>query len=74
MYLVLPHDGAPWGSVAHRPVRLGDDMLALAYAANLGSGLVPLTSVGRIQEASALGLVDVIDIGLVEICHVIGRS
>ena len=73
VYLVVPDDNAPAGSVQWRTVNAGGGETApLAYAADLGSGVVPLTSRARVEQAAALGLVDIVDLGITEVCHVIG--
>lgn len=73
VYLIVPDDNAPAGSVEWRTVSAGEgETVPLAYAADLGSGLVPLTSRARVEQAATLGLVDIVDIGITEVCHVIG--
>jgi hypothetical protein len=44
----------------------------LVYAANLGSGIVSLTSVDKIERAEELGLIREVPIPVVFICPVIG--
>ncbi|MCA1841199.1 MAG: hypothetical protein ABR507_04545 [Actinomycetota bacterium] len=68
---VVPSGSADEGTVAWRVVQAGNDQILLAYAADLGSGLVSLNSVARIEQASALGLVEFVDFGITEVCHVI---
>ena len=70
--LVVPDDAAPAGSVAWRTVNAGEgETVPLAYAADLGSGLQPLTSRAQVERAATLGFVDLVDIGITEVCHVI---
>ncbi|MCA1830553.1 MAG: hypothetical protein ABR552_07745 [Actinomycetota bacterium] len=52
-------------------MQAGEDQIPLVYAADLGSGLVPLDSVARVQRASLLGLVEFVDFGFTEVCHVV---
>jgi hypothetical protein len=73
VFLVLPAEGAPPDEVSSRLVQAGDDQVSLAYAADLGQGLVPLTSFSRVQQAESLGLVDLADTGISEVCHVVRR-
>ena len=74
VFLVVPDAAAPAGAVAWRDVQAGPDTLQLAYAADLGSGLTPLTSRDKVEQAATLGLVDLVDTEINEICHVVGRA
>jgi hypothetical protein len=73
VFIVVPDDNAPSGSVQWRTVNAGEgETVPLAYAADLGSGVVPLTSRARVEQAATLGLVDIVDLGITEVCHVVG--
>jgi len=57
-------DAVSAGAVLVRPT-------GLAYEANLGAGLVPLTSVPKIIMAAQEGLVDLVNTGKVFVCPVV---
>jgi hypothetical protein len=73
VFLVVPAKDPP-ATVASRDVQAGDDVIPLAYAADLGSGVTPLTSREKVEQAASLGLVDLVDTGINEICHIAGRA
>ena len=69
VYLVVPGPNATGTNIATRFVN--PPGLSLVYQADLGSGLVNLTSEERISEAESLGLVSLIDTGIVFVCPIL---
>ena len=72
--LVVPDENASAGAVEWRDLQAGDSVVPIAYAVDFGSGMLPLTSADRVEHAASLGLVDLVDIGISEVCHVVGNS